>query len=741
MLRSTLLLAALLATAAPAAADPGQGPVPGPATPPETVRRLPATADGWLLTGELDSIDWPIHLDAATAAQGGTLVLGLESAVSVMPEASTLSVSVNGRTVAQTGLGGPAAGPVAVTVPPATLSAGWNTVRVTASQRHRVDCTLPGTYELWTRIDPAASGFRVASTGAPADLAALARLPVGDDGRLQLRIRTADRSPDRLAQGFAIAGAVARLAGTAHPAVDVAAEPGKGAGLDVAIGTPDQLAGLGIDPIVAAAAVSDPRLVSGADGRPTLVVAEGAVGGVQRLLDRLEDLRVDGGAARGPVRVGGDAPAAVSLAGFGERSEQFTGRLWSRTVHLALPADALTADYDSVVISLDVGYAPDLSPDNRLAVFVGDRLAATVPFGNPRGEVTEDRRVEVPLSLFQPGVNDIRFEAAVASPEDAVCDPRQQISGAPRFLILDSTTITVPRLARMARLPDLAGTLADGRSGAAPGEPLRLALAADDPATASAAATLYARLAVSAADLPKPEILPAGARSLPPGTVLVGAAKDLPAGSLDLVGLARPGPDHPWSQQTAAIPAVATPPLVTGALASDQAPLLDAWRSRVGESDGVLTGLRRRIADGFSSLAGLAGIGDAAPETAIPPVAALVVAQALVPDADAPVTVITAASAETLKAGVERLAAPAVWSRLSGRVAVLDGDADTLTATPAEETRFVATGDLDAGNLRLVLAAWFSTNTGVYGLLLLAASALFGLTTYAKVRRSGVRRP
>ena len=39
-------------------------------------------------------------------------------------------------------------------LPPGVLKAGGNMVRFAANQRHRTDCTVESTFELWTDIDP-----------------------------------------------------------------------------------------------------------------------------------------------------------------------------------------------------------------------------------------------------------------------------------------------------------------------------------------------------------------------------------------------------------------------------------------------------------------------------------------------------------------------------------------------------------------------------------------------------------
>ena len=88
--------------------------------------------------------------------------LGYTNAISVMPEASTLSISVNDVPVAQTPIAAATdPGALDVELPRGLLTQGYNSVRIAVAQRHRVDCSMEATYELWTQLDPATSRARL----------------------------------------------------------------------------------------------------------------------------------------------------------------------------------------------------------------------------------------------------------------------------------------------------------------------------------------------------------------------------------------------------------------------------------------------------------------------------------------------------------------------------------------------------------------------------------------------------
>jgi hypothetical protein len=737
MIRTPLALAllglVLALPAIPARAEPAVAATDG-----MTLRRLPLTAGGWTLSGETARIDLPVYLDPQSTARPAELVLAFESAVSVMPEASTLVAVVNRQTIGRVGLGaGTGLSPAKLAIPPAVLKPGWNVLTLTANQRHRVDCSVDGTYELWTRIDPARSGLALA-TGATVlpGLAAIAGLSPDDAGRLPIRVQATLPGDEGFAAALELSAAAALLAGSDAPTVEFDRAAATGAGLDIAYGRAEALAALGFAPEEIPADGGPRFLAATPTHRASLVVTAGAAG-IAPTLDRLAEAAASvGPAPRAGVSLGHDA-ASLTLADLGQSSEQFSGRLWSRRLDIRLPADTLVADYGSVTLRLSAGYAPGLDADDNLSLFVGGRLAATVPFGNASGAMIDNRRVELPLSAFRPGDNTVELVARATGPADAACAPRDQIAGNARFLILDQTSLGLPDTARAMRLPDLGATIGSGRTGAASGDVVRLALAADTPANRDAAATLYARMAVHAGHLAELDASLAPPAD-PSGRLVVGTREELPPDLLRTAGLAA----------TTGLAASAGDGLFTGALigkahaatlapAAASDPLIEEWRSRVGTPKSRWNDLFGAISATFGDFAVFLGLGDDAPAP-LPASAAFVVAQGL-GEAGEPVTLVTAPDAATLVSGVAALTEPAAWRSLSGGTLYLDGVSGAWTSRPAGHQAIVPLGPLTFSNLRMTAAAWLSMNTPVYAGLLVLAGLLFGALTYASVRRHGVR--
>ena len=142
-----------------------------------------------MLQGEDDVVDLTFVLDAGRIAEGGDLVIAYRNAVSVMPEASSVSVTINGSPVGDFPIRSPSRFDTqAISVSPALLRAGVNEVRLRAVQRHRVDCSMEATYELWTEIDGQASGFRSRSALGAEDFQSLRTLGRTEHGLTDLRL-------------------------------------------------------------------------------------------------------------------------------------------------------------------------------------------------------------------------------------------------------------------------------------------------------------------------------------------------------------------------------------------------------------------------------------------------------------------------------------------------------------------------------------------------------------------------
>jgi hypothetical protein len=698
------------------------------------LRRLSPTLDGARLEGEVAVRRWAVYLTAEEALRPARFEILAESAVSVMPEASRLTLSVNGKPGGETPIGGAwTSQPTILPMTPGLLHAGWNTLVLTARQRHRVDCSVDATYELWTRLSPAATGLRLA--GPPARItgfADLPALPLDIEGRLPIRLRTGVMTPRLAGPAMAAIAALAQAAGAAHPVVDVDPLPGSGEGLDVLLVSGE-----------ASQRLPAPFSLEAGEGRPVVTLAaatpevlETAVAALSAALRR--EARPSPAAV--PLVTGGETKRFGEL---GVDSQTFDGRRWEVSAAVAFPADMLAADYASVRLDLSAGYAAGLSPTAQLSVTVNGKPSAAVQMGARTGGLLGRRAISLPLSAFRPGLNRITLSAVLPAPADAVCDPRAQIAGPERFALLDSSTLQFPTMARIGRFPDIGRSFAPHTGAMAPRTPI-FQLGRLDASTLAAAATLHARMSQTG----RPGAIPVVAERAPLGSdpvIVVGTALDLSRNLLAGAGVPAATVAMAWNPRARAAAQVARArevdrELVTGSVGkptvatstpSNPADVMSRWRAQQGLDT---TSLRARV---VAFAGGIVAWLSPTPVAALPVGSStdLVMAQSVASGTGQITTVVTAPTPSALVDGTALLTAPATWNGLSGRAVLLELDSAKTTIVPAESAWLLGDEPLDLVNLRLLIAAWLSLNAPVYALLLLLAAVGFGFATVGALRR------
>ena len=692
-----------------------------------TFRRPAASTAPLRIWGENGAITWTLFATEAEARGGGTFRIGYLAAVSILPEESRLSLALNDVALGSIPIDGTSGlRTVSVSVPPGRLVPGFNAIRIETTQRHRVDCSVAATFELWTQIDPETTGFLPTSGGLsdPSDLAA-AR--VGADGATPIRlIQTGDRLSESGIDRVLGALQDAVLAGhIRQPAVDFTPLPEAGDGFALAVAPAGQLAGV-LD-LNALGPITGPRLAllpETPERRPVLVVTGATEADVAEALGLLSALRtaVPRGTpsglramadAGGRPMIGGDS---ITLADLGFSDTHVIARTHRIAFDLALPHDILPADYDKVVLDLDASYPAGLAPGAQIVVAINGATAASAPLARSGGETLMHRAVFLPLALLRPGINRIAITAEVPRAEDATCAASSS-AVAERLTLRASTRLTIPPLARIGRQPELAETLAAAFPYADGPRRPTLSVPVPDRDTMAAAATLVARLGI-AAGRPIPFAFAAGRTGLFGPSLVVSAFRALDAATLASVGLDPGALKDAWSGRESAAATVASVASRRQGLQRDG---LAACRA------GSLGG--RRIAE---------PAGQAAVEPRLDKASAVLVQGVTGPATDDLLTLVTAPSAAALREAVDCLVQPQVWNRPEGHIAHLSASDGSVT-NQLDAPRYVATAVPSVTNLRRIAAGWLSLHAGLYGLFaLLIAGGLAG-STQVLVRNLGRR--
>lgn len=769
------------------------------------LRHLTNNIHGFRLSGEIAQAEWPMFLTDAQASHRLSFRLSYLAAVSVMPEGSYLSLSVNDVAVGRTNIVGTRGVRSAVfDIPAGLMKPGFNSIRVIAEQRHRVDCSLEATYELWTQIDPTQTGLMLPLTDpGVTTIADLAAIPIDEQGALPIRAITPERagmaSVERIIRATQMISLLGRFA---QPVVDFGPLAQGDHGINLAVGALDELRGQ-IEG-VPLPRVSGPMVavIPAAPGRRTTIVATGRNDDeVTEALQQFAVAASNKGASEGlraaaafpGYRLGGGQ--RVRLRHLGVASQEFSGRLFRAAFNLILPPDFYSADYGKATLDIAGGYAPGLAAGSQIIVSVNGRHVMSNKLTRAAGDVFKQNPMQLPLGSMRPGLNRIEIEAQLPVAADRSCDPLAAIAGPKRFLFLDATEIELPQIARIARMPDLAVTATGGFP--FHGARNRPTLAVPDPTRESvgAAATLAAHLAISAG---RPIDFRLRGSAPPPGegpSLIVAAAPTLDPALLASVGVNReelfkawreridnPAPaapeQLPRSEMMARhrlvlqrnFPASCHLPTPQGGFrraerlagfVSAQAvaqireaaspDLYDQWDSELRSSPGYLAAVLTR-AEGVASwaLAKVAGARDAVTGgfegspvgPGLTRVTPLVIAQNILgSEAEDVRTIVTAPDAVALQQSVACLIDPRVWRQVAGRVAMLNTADGQVLATPVEDSRLIATQPFSVQNVRLIVAGWLSLNNKIYVLLVLLAGGLLALTTREFIANVGRKNP
>jgi hypothetical protein len=718
------------------------------------------------LTGELDSRSWTIELTSAQAEGAAALTIAYKAAVVVAPESSKLRVFVNDHVAIESPIAAPEeVGHLSVQLTPGLLHPGSNLIRIEASERHRTDCSIASTYELWTDIDNEGSALHFAANDAPLRIKDIGASSVDQFGFANLRIvapalgRTAlTRSVIMFAEGAAV------LIGEPNQTVTVskaASGPGGQGVLTAAIGTAEELQAVfpslpsqaASKPV--AAFVDDPKLGS-------VLVLSGPT--AEAVSKAVESATLFGGAALAPHPTSivtnrwfaPDAPlmagaAHVPFSDLGVHTQEFSGRRFSAQFLVGVPSDFYASNYGHATILLDAAYSAEVLPGSHLDVYVNDWIATTTPVTTYGGAILRHLPIRVLMTHFKPGANLIRFEAQLLTEADRSCPTGGGGNQSSRFVLFDSSEFVMPDYARIGRLPDLASLAGRGFPYDFSGSSVALVVDSADADAVSAAATLLAKLAVARGGVMPIEMASAatvGQRN----AIFVATTAQTPDGVLNQVGVDL-GARATWIG-----PAKLSPEAARGAgEVSVQTAPADAGLAKPNELDTQATfnRWRRELADGGGWRGNVSSLQDWVQRTfelsggnlrflpiadvAFQPAgdSAILLAQATNPTGDGVWTLMTAPSSSLLREGAKALTAQRQWSSIAGHIVSYDGKTGTLRTQAVTTFSFIPTQPFSIANLRLIAANWLSENIFAYSLFLLGACVLLGLATATLVSRIG----
>lgn len=496
--------------------------------------------------------DVNVPLPSAWKPQQLLLRLKYRNSANLLEAHSQLRIELNGLIVAQFRLDPDRPeGEARIRLPVDLLEAGYNQLRFRAAQHTVIgECEDPLAPELWTQIDAVQSSLTLDYRRQPvartlAEVEDLFGKYAWNQARLAVAMDVDTDAPSReqLEWGALVAQAAAvRLE---YRPLDVAlrslAELGDLAAerelLEMApdgvvlVGTAEQLEPTLGEDWAAGVTSSYLGLIQSEQGSPLsaerLVVSGRTSDEVRRaaivlglidfpLPDTEEALIGELALPRLPLNTGQRALLGGALATFKElgirtttltspmapadvshgAAEGSTERLKTSTVlDFWVPAGFFAGRHQRGVVSLDFSYGAKLRGDSVLNLSLNDTFVRGIPLDNPVGATQIGYRVQFPFDLLMAGRNRLEITPMMVPSFSDLCQFRQGANLL--FTLFDSSSLLMPDVERLVRLPDLrllahAGfpLLKDPT-----GSQFGVQLAGHHPGTISAAWTLLARLA------------------------------------------------------------------------------------------------------------------------------------------------------------------------------------------------------------------------------------------------------
>lgn len=746
--------------ASPVQAAP-KTPAPAPVVPPSAsanasqspsdngTRRYLIPGASLVLDGEYSRRSWSIYLSEQQAGVPARLELAYQNSIVIAPEVSKLTVLVNGRRLVDEAISSPdSSRSVVLDVPAGTLRPGANLVEFRATQRHRTDCDIRSTYDLWTDIDPARTFLSFQRNAVDTSSIAEAIRAVGPDatGKTEFQILMpavgqpgTAQAAMRLTQGLSLLSGMPNQAFSYRSSDLMAAEAGR---FGVVIGTAAELQPVfpQLPPVAQtagfAALAPDPKtgstvlLISGPSWESIRAAIDTIVSPLERPLGVRRDVMATQRwtAPDAPLLFGGET---VPLSQMGVETIEFPGRRLRTSFNIAVPADFYANAYGEARLLLDAAFASSVKPGSHVDIYVNGNIASTVPITSSKGGIFRHLPIKVTLRHIRPGINNIGIEAVIITDEDKACAPGATATTEPRLAIFNTSEWQMPTFARIGQTPNLAALAGTGSPYGRMTDPLLLSIDRFDPDTMGAASTFMAQLALVAGHPIQTELLASMNAVGDRNAVFIGSASQMPPKLLAQLNVA---PETVTAWRPTGDVAVAS---------GDANSAFDEWRSRLrggawtGQISAFNEWLRRNFDLSSSSLQFIPGSETLFQPT---PVQSLVLAQGVSPDGKATWTVLTAPTPEELRQGVEAITAQEKWQTIAGRLEAYAGKTGELTTVPASRFNFLPTSTPSLNNYRLIIANWLSTNILSYAVLLVVLSTLLGIATAAMLSNLGRRK-
>lgn len=386
------------------------------------------------IMGERQLVNFDLYVNGS--GQNRQLQLTTQSSIDMLPERSSMRVSVNGRDVGSVRLANfDGYQAQVIELPPDVLMAGRNRVAIDFVQGHRIFCGPEAAFDLWTDFDLSRSGLLVETVdtgiGAESFMMALAAQSASSQ---PVEIRGLDRMPEQAAAWRAALVSTFNQSLLGDPVIFRFTDFWTLQGSDRAHARVTVLP----------ATTGRISYQLGGDGAQVMVLEISPDTNPADLLSQIPQLAPQPASTRAPL-----VPTMmdVPFAAFGIATENFTQRYAVRDYPFRLPDDWLVLTAVKARIKFDYAYATGLPANSNLLLSVNGQSIRLLPLRDEGGQFITQFPIDFEARILQPGTNTLTFELMIpGDPPDLPCP----VPDRPFLQIANSSTLYVPYSPSMA---------------------------------------------------------------------------------------------------------------------------------------------------------------------------------------------------------------------------------------------------------------------------------------------------
>ena len=362
-------------------------------------------------------------------------------------------------------------GKVSVNLPVNLIKTGYNELKFTVTQHHTLECEDPSSAELWTTIefDKASFDFEIALKRVPEELTAISNFLFDSKSFIKQEINLVISEPkEEFIEAAMIVASGIALKFEYRPVNFTVSQNIKNGVDNILIGDSRFIKELTGDLFPANDAYIKLKTLSGDPYHALIILKGDSVEEIKKSalafatvnfpfpkssLMKVEDIKT----TPKPPKIGKATLLPgyeYSLKDLGFFTTNFQGvGAKSISMDFKIPSDTFLKPNSFVTLKLNFSYGSGMRKDSTLNIQINGKYVASIHLDNVRGGMIRNYLIDIPLSLFKPGYNQITFTAVLSPLITGYCEFVQTENL--QLTIFEDSKILFPKASYWAEMPNI----------------------------------------------------------------------------------------------------------------------------------------------------------------------------------------------------------------------------------------------------------------------------------------------